>query len=87
MVDHKKLNENLTATVNTPHGNSRPIKIKDSIIQGGVLSVIQYALLMDEINKNIEEMDYGILIDDIKKIGCLQWVDDVLCITNKTLVC
>ena len=63
----KKLNENLTATVNTPHGNSRPIKITDSIRQGGVLSVIQYALLMDEINKNIEEMDLGVLIDDIKK--------------------
>ena len=24
-----------------------------------------------EINKNIEEMDLGVLIDDIKKIGCL----------------
>ena len=51
MVHHKKLNENLTATIQTKYGPTRKIKIKDSTRQGGVLSVFQYALLMDEINK------------------------------------
>ena len=49
----KELNSNLKATLKTKHGNTREIQIKDSIRQGGVLSVIQYALLMDEINKEI----------------------------------
>ncbi len=49
----KELNSNLTAKLKTKYGLTRPIKIKDSIRQGGVLSVIQYALLMDEINKEI----------------------------------
>ena len=34
-------------------GPTRDIKIKDSIRQGGVLSVLQYIMLLDEINKEI----------------------------------
>ena len=34
----KHINENLTATIRTQYGNTRTIKIKDSIRQGGVLS-------------------------------------------------
>ena len=49
----KELSSNLKATLKTKYGNTREIQIKDSIRQGGVLSVIQYALLMDEINKEI----------------------------------
>ena len=49
----KSLNENLSATIFTEYGSTRRISIRDSIRQGGVLSVIQYALLMDEINKII----------------------------------
>ena len=43
----KRLNENLSARIVTKHGMTRPIKIRDSIRQGGVLSVLQYALLID----------------------------------------
>ena len=53
----KKLNENLTANIHTKYGPTRKITIKDSIRQGGVLSVLQYALLMDEINKEIQETE------------------------------
>lgn len=35
-----KLNENLTAELRTKHGNTRKIKIKDSLRQGGVLAVL-----------------------------------------------
>ena len=49
----RNLNQNLTAQLQTKYGLTRDIRIKDSIRQGGVLSVIQYALLIDEINKEI----------------------------------
>ena len=55
----KELNSNLKATLKTKHGNTRQINIKDSIRQGGVLSVIQYALLIDDINKEIIKEDIG----------------------------
>ena len=75
----KKLNENLTATIHTKYGPTRKITIKDSIRQEGVLSVLQYALLMDEINKEIPEIDLGIEIPDTPtKMACLLWMNDVL---------
>ena len=79
----KKLNENLTATIQTKHGETREINITDSIRQGGVLSVIEYATLMDEISKEIKKKDLGIYIPSIdEKIGCLLWMDDALMITT-----
>merc|ERR1711976_722845 len=72
-----KLNKNLTATIVTKYGNTREIKIKDSIRQGGVLSVIQYALLIDEINKeNIRTNQSP------NQINTLLWMDDIALITN-----
>ena len=47
----KKLNDNLTASVKTQHGQTRQIHIKDSIRQGGILSVLEYAKVIDEIIK------------------------------------
>ena len=55
----KKLNENLKAKIHTKYGETRAINIKDSIRQVGVLSVAQYALLMDEINKEINKHNLG----------------------------
>ena len=79
----KELNSNLKATLKTKHGNTRQINIKDSIRQGGVLSVIQYALLMDDINKEIIKEDIGPKLDCAKEpIGCLLWMDDVALISN-----
>ena len=49
----KKLNENLAAIIQTNHGYTRKVEIKDSISQDGILSVLQYANLMDEITKEI----------------------------------
>ena len=79
----KKLNENLRAKIQTKHGHTRTIKIRDSIRQGGVLSVMLYALLMDEISKEIKNRSLGIEIghDKIKE-GCLLWMDDVALITK-----
>ena len=79
----RKLNENLTAKINTKHGQTRTIKITDSIRQGGVLSVIQYAILMDEFAKEIKARDMGADVQQIgETIGCLLWVDDVALITS-----
>ena len=49
----KKLNEEIEAKVRTKHGLTRTIKIRDSIRQGGILSVIEYGNMMDEITKEI----------------------------------
>ena len=51
----KKINENLTSTIETKYGDTRKIQIKDSIRQGGVLVVVAYANLMDEIAKEIKK--------------------------------
>ena len=50
-----RLNQNLTATIRIKHGTTIPININNSIRQGGVLAVTQYATLMDEINKEINK--------------------------------
>ena len=79
----RKLNQNLTATIKTKDGPTRQIAIKDSIRQGGVLSGLQYALVMDEIAKEIQKNNNGCSIPEYQeKIGCLLWMDDVVLITD-----
>ena len=56
----RKMNSDLTARIRTKYGLTRKIKIKDSIRQGGVLSVIEYATLMDEITKELQEKRQGL---------------------------
>ena len=74
----KNLNENLSAKIRTQYGLTRKIHIKDSIRQGGVLSVLEYANLMDEIAKNLIIENQGIFnIWGNKITGCLLWMDDV----------
>ena len=63
----KRLNENLTATILTKYGNTRYIKIRDSIRQGGVPSTTEYGLLMDEISKEIKKADLGIQMEGMPK--------------------
>ena len=74
----RKLNQNLSAKIKTKYGLTREIRIKDSIRQGGVLSVAQYAILMDEIHKELNAKGMGIkLTKSDTKVGDLLWVDDV----------
>ena len=75
----KKLNENLTARIQTKYGLTRTIRIKDSIRQGGVLSTTSYGTTMDEISKDIKQENLGIpIIENGEKKASLLWVDDVL---------
>ncbi len=79
----KELNSNLKARLKTKYGRTRQINIKDSIRQGGVLSVIQYALIMDEINKEIIRLKAGPkLMNTNEHIGCLLWMDNVALIAD-----
>ena len=55
----RNLNQNLKAQLLTKHGLTEEFDIRDSIRQGGVLSVLQYALLMDEISKEINKEKKG----------------------------
>ena len=77
----KRLNENLTAKLQTKYGLTRTIKILDSIRQGGVLSTTLYGIIMDEISKELQEKNQGISIaENGIKQGTLLWVDDVFLI-------
>ena len=74
----KKINENLTATIETKYGDTRKIQ-KDSISQGGVFAVVAYANLMDEIAKEIKENKENLItIGNNEKPRCLLWMDDVV---------
>ena len=74
-----KLNENLTAKLKTKYGHTRTITIKDSLRQGGVLAVLQYGIMMDQINQAIKQKNLGINIEGTDtQIPSLLWVDDVL---------
>jgi hypothetical protein len=80
----RKMNQNLTATIKTKDVPTRLINITDSIRQGGVLSGLQYSLVMDEIAKEITKIDIGCTIPGHKdKLGCLLWMDDVALFTDK----
>ena len=72
-----KLNQNLKATVRTAIGNTRNIRINNCIRQGGV----QYAILMDEINKELQKVKNNTKDID-QNTTCLLWVDDVALIVN-----
>ena len=78
----KKLNSNLTAKIQTRFGPTKEIPIKDSIRQGGVLSVVEYATLIDEISKELKKRDQGITTTAGTKIDSLLWMDDVCLIHN-----
>ena len=72
------VNSNIKATVMTRHGPTRQIQIKDSIRQGGVLSVIQYANMMDEIASNTIQR----IPENNQDCTILLWMDDVAIITD-----
>jgi len=79
----KQLSNNLRARVRTNYGLTREFEINDSIKQGGVLSVVQYATLIDEIAKQIQLTKIGCQQrDDGEKIGCLLWMDDVVLVAD-----
>ena len=75
----KDLKSNLKTTIQTKFGPTRQIRITDSIRQGGLLFVTLYALLMDEINKDMEGSDLGIKFPETNiRIPGLLWMDDVV---------
>ena len=52
----------LKASVISKYGETEEFEVKNSIRQGGVLAVTQFALLMDEIAKEIENRNLGVTI-------------------------
>ena len=75
------MNQDLTARIQSKYGITRKIKIRDSIRQGGVLAVVEYANLMDEIAKELgKDKENIITIGDKNMPGCLLWMDDVVLI-------
>ena len=75
----KRMNENLKARIRTRFGHTRRISITNSIRQGGVLSVILFGLLMDQISKEMPQEQTGIQIQGTDlTVSTLLWVDDVV---------
>ena len=52
-------------------------QIRDSIRQGGVLSVIEYATLIDEIAKELKKNNIGLKTKQGTMLNTLLWMDDV----------
>ena len=73
----KKLNSNLNARIHMRYGLTKKIDIKDSIRQGGVLSVIEYATIIDEIAKELKLRNLGYETKSKVKLDSLLWMDDV----------
>ena len=75
---------NTITTIKTKYGNTREIQIRDSIRQGGVLSVLMYATVMDEIAEEINKYELGVNTNNTShpKLGCLLYMDDVVLINN-----
>ena len=73
----KKINSNLTARIQTRYGLTRKNQHKDSIRQGGLLSVIEHATLIDEIAKELQQRNLGIETQQKYILDSLLWIDDV----------
>ena len=73
----KNLNSNLTAKIQTRYGLTRKLQIKDSIRQGGVLSVIEYATLTDEIAKELRQGNPGYVTQANITLDSFLWMGDV----------
>ena len=80
----KNLNSSLIARIQTRYGLTRKIKIKDSIRQEGVLSVIEYATLIDEIAKELKQLNLGYVTKTNITLDSLLWMDDV-CLIHHNL--
>ena len=62
--------------IRTCVGLTNEIKTDRVIKQGAVLSPVQYALLIDEIAKILEEEKRGVILHELN-VPCLLWVDDI----------
>ena len=80
----RNMNTGPTARMRMKHGLTRKITIKDSIRQGGVLLVIEYATLMDEITKETQGREQGIKMENEKTLANLLWLDNVAFIHEET---
>ena len=75
------MNQDLTARIQSKYGITKKIKIRDSIRQGGVLAVVEYVNLMDEIAKELgKDKENIITIGNKNMPGYLLWMNDVVLI-------
>ena len=73
----KKINTNFRARIHTKHGLTREIKIRDSMRQVGVISVIKYATLIDEIAQELKKNNIGLMTKQGTQLNTLLWMGDV----------
>ena len=80
----RSMSNDLTATVKTRYGPTRLIKRENGGRQGSRLTGKLFAKQMDTLGEMFEngEIEQAVSINDGFKIGCLEWVDDVMTCTN-----
>ena len=73
------LDTNRTTTIQTKYSNTREIKRRDSIRQGGVLSVLMYATVMNAIAAEVNKSELGVSTNNTThpKLWCLLYMADV----------
>ena len=80
----QKLNQNLQTEVITKYGPTTKVQIRDIIRQGGVLSRLLYALMMDESSKKLKTTDMGIQIPNVDfEVPSLLGMDDVALLSTQ----
>lgn len=72
-----KLNSNIKAQIRTKYGLTRIIKIPENLKQGGVLSVAEFAKIIDELEREMKDHGLGYAYHDLL-ISTLLFVDDIV---------
>ena len=68
----------------TKYGPTTKVQIRDIIRQGGVLSRLLYALMMDESSKKLKTTDMGIQIPNVDfEVPSLLGMDDVALLSTQ----
>ena len=77
----KKLNSDLTTSILTKYGYTRHIKIMQGIRQGGVLSVPEFAILIDHLEHDLKDSELGIQYGPLL-ISSLLLMDDIVLLSD-----
>jgi exonuclease III len=77
----RELNDNLTAMIDTRFGPTRSIEITGSIRQGGVLSGIEFAALVDRCETDLQNAGLGVNHGE-DRIASLLLMDDIVLVAE-----
>ena len=77
----EKLNSDLTTSILTKFGYTRPVTIQQSVRQGGVLSVAEFSVLIDQLEEDLKDRSLGIKFGPLL-ISSLLLMDDIVLLND-----